>query len=65
MELAQAFAQARDLLMSLEALDDGGLTEMGRDMLALPLHPRLAHMVVKGKTLGMGALACVQEATNN
>jgi ATP-dependent helicase HrpB len=55
---AAAFAQARDLLISLEALDDGGLTQMGRDMLALPLHPRLAHMVVRGKALGMGALAC-------
>ena len=55
---AAAFAQARDLLIALEALDDGGLTQMGRDMLALPLHPRLAHMVVKGKALGMGALAC-------
>lgn len=56
---AAAYAQARELLTGLEALDDQGrLTDMGRQMLALPLHPRLGHMVIKGKALGMGGLAC-------
>jgi ATP-dependent RNA helicase HrpB len=41
--------RARDLLRSLGAVDDGGaITGHGREMAALPLHPRLAHMVLKG-----------------
>ncbi len=45
---AAAFAQARDLLAKLEAIDDG-ITAMGRAMVKVPLHPRLAHMVVRGQ----------------
>ncbi len=45
------FAQAQDLLKRLEAIDaNGKITSMGKDMVKLPLHPRLAHMVVKGKS---------------
>lgn len=41
------FEQARDLLVLLDALDDQGhITERGRAMLGVPLHPRLAAMVV-------------------
>ncbi len=55
---AAAFAQARELLGLLGALDDSGrLTDHGRRMAALPLHPRLAHMVIEAKRLGHGALA--------
>ncbi len=44
-----AFAQAQDLLRRLEAIDaQGRITAMGKAMVKLPLHPRLAHMVVKG-----------------
>ena len=53
-----AFEQARELLENLDALDaSGGITEMGKAMASLPLHPRLAHMVVAGKRLGAGRLA--------
>ncbi|WP_374330761.1 ATP-dependent helicase HrpB [Aestuariivirga sp.] len=46
---AAPFAQAQDLLRRLEALDaDNKITPMGKQMVRLPLHPRLAHMVVKG-----------------
>ncbi len=46
---AAAFQQARDLLIRLEALDAAGrITEMGKSMTRLPLHPRLAHMVERG-----------------
>ena len=39
---------ARALLVDLGAIDaDGALTDDGRQMLALPLHPRLARMVVR------------------
>ena len=55
---APAFAQAQDLLERLEALDnDGRITAMGRAMVQVPLHPRLAHMVVKGQALGSGEAA--------
>jgi ATP-dependent helicase HrpB len=44
--------EARALLHSLDALDaDGRITAHGRALAALPLHPRLAHMLqVAGKT---------------
>jgi ATP-dependent helicase HrpB len=47
------FAQARDLLRQLEAIGaDGRITETGRAMNALGTHPRLAHMIVRAKTIG-------------
>ncbi len=53
------FAQARTLLAQLGALDaEGRLTAHGRAMAALPTHPRLAHMMLRGKQRGLGALAC-------
>ena len=56
---AGAVAQARELLVQLDALDDQGLvTPMGREMAGLPLHPRLAHMVLQGRERGSSALAC-------
>jgi ATP-dependent helicase HrpB len=43
-----AFAQARDLLQRLEAIDEEDrITGEGRAMVRLPLHPRLAHMVIR------------------
>ncbi|MTH62735.1 ATP-dependent helicase HrpB [Paracoccus shanxieyensis] len=42
-----ALAEARALLAGLGALDGGGrITPHGRALAALPLHPRLAHMLV-------------------
>ncbi|MFO1061985.1 MAG: ATP-dependent helicase HrpB [Dongiaceae bacterium] len=56
---AAALAQAHDLLQALGALDPAGrITAHGRALLALPLHPRLAHMVLRGQALGLGTLAC-------
>ena len=44
---AGPFAQARGLLLELGALaQDGAITAHGRAMALLPLHPRLAHMVL-------------------
>ncbi len=44
-----AFAQAQGLLRRLEAIDETGMvTSFGKAMVRLPLHPRLAHMVVRG-----------------
>ncbi len=60
---AAAYAQAQDLLRQLGAVDaQGGLTAHGRDIARLAMHPRLAHMVIKGKTLGLGNLACTVAA---
>lgn len=54
-----ACRQARDLLQSLGALNDRGrVTASGRRLAALPVHPRLGHMLLKAKELGQGPLAC-------
>ena len=45
---APALAAARALLADLGALDDAGrITPHGRAMAVLPLHPRLAHMLLR------------------
>ena len=52
------FAQARDLLTQLDAIDGKGtITAMGKLMARLPLHPRLAHMIARARELKAGALA--------
>jgi ATP-dependent helicase HrpB len=54
-----AYEQARDLLRRLGALDAADrLTAHGRAIAGLGLHPRLAHMIVRGQALGLGGLAC-------
>jgi ATP-dependent helicase HrpB len=56
---AAAFAEARSLLEQLGAVDTSGrMTAHGRAMARLALHPRLAHMVLKGRDLGSGDTAC-------
>ncbi len=53
---AGALAQARELLGDLHAIDaDGAITTLGRTMLGLPVHPRLARMVAVDRS----SLACV------
>jgi len=54
-----SLGQARELLRELEAIDDAGrVTEHGRAVARLPLHPRLAHMIVRSISLGVGITAC-------
>ncbi|MCY1513477.1 ATP-dependent helicase HrpB [compost metagenome] len=56
---AAAFAQARDLLVRLGALDaQGVITAHGQAMAELPAHPRIAHLLLRGQALGLGRLAC-------
>ncbi|MCX6144974.1 MAG: ATP-dependent helicase HrpB [Ignavibacteriales bacterium] len=56
---AAHLAYAQEVLRRLGAMtDDGRLTPHGRAMAALPIHPRLAHMIIKGEQLGFGASAC-------
>ena len=53
---AGPLAQARELLTDLHAIDDdGSITPLGRTMLGLPVHPRLARMVA----VDHSSLACV------
>ncbi|HEX2167932.1 MAG TPA: ATP-dependent helicase HrpB [Longimicrobiales bacterium] len=56
---AAAFAQAQELLRELDALDDSGrLTEHGASMAKLSVHPRLAHMLLRARTLDCPGTAC-------
>lgn len=58
-----AMAYARELLRELGAIDaEGVITAHGKAMADLPLHPRLAHMVIRGHELGLGGLACTLAA---
>ncbi len=57
---AAPYAQAQDLLRRLEAIDrQGRITAMGKQMVRLPLHPRLAHMVAKGNSALAADLAAM------
>jgi ATP-dependent helicase HrpB len=58
---AGAVMQARELLHKLEALHQNKITQRGKEMLKLPTHPRMAHLLLvaaasKSET-GMMALA--------
>ncbi|GAM10825.1 ATP-dependent RNA helicase HrpB [Geobacter sp. OR-1] len=51
--------EARSLLQMLGALDAGHrITNRGRRMAMLPLHPRLSSMVLEGEALGAAPIAC-------
>jgi ATP-dependent helicase HrpB len=55
---APMLAQARELLQRLEAIDARSLiTPLGREMASLPLHPRLAHMLLAARGRGAVPLA--------
>ena len=53
-----ALEQGRGLLKLLRAIDDQGrITAHGREMARLPMHPRLAHMVIEGGKSGWAEMA--------
>jgi ATP-dependent helicase HrpB len=55
---APMLASARDLLVRLGALDgDGRITAHGREMAQLGVHPRLAHMLLRARSLDSAELA--------
>lgn len=57
------FAEAQLLLRELEALDrDDRITPHGRACLSFGAHPRLAHMMIRGTELGLGATAAALAA---
>jgi len=56
---AGAFENACRLLRSLGALDENGrVSAHGRRMAAVPIHPRLAHMLLAADGIGQGDVAC-------
>jgi ATP-dependent helicase HrpB len=56
---AAAYAHARELLHDIGAVDDAGAaTAHGREINDLGLHPRLAHMLVMARGLGLTGIAC-------
>jgi ATP-dependent helicase HrpB len=52
-----ALNEAKALLLSLKALEDGRMTPEGRKMRRLPLSPRFARMVIEGEKCGLGITA--------
>ncbi len=53
-----AFSEGRRLLAGLGAVDRSGvITRHGRAMALLPLHPRLAHLLLAAQERGLGSLA--------
>jgi ATP-dependent helicase HrpB len=60
---APALAAADALLAQLGALTtDGRISELGRSMLRLPLHPRLARLVLEAEARGVGVAGCLVAA---
>lgn len=54
-----AMSSATQLLQLLTALDRSGLiTPLGSAMARLPLHPRLARLLLRSRDLGLSALGC-------
>lgn len=56
---ASALAVARELLIELAALDHAGrITPLGSAMARIPLHPRLARLLIRSQELGCQGLGC-------
>jgi ATP-dependent helicase HrpB len=56
---AAPLAQARDLLRRLDAIDPADrITPHGRALAKVGAHPRLAHLLVRSRSLGASRLAC-------
>lgn len=52
-----AVKQALELLHDLEAIEQNKITPRGKEMLRLPTHPRLAHLLLEGQALNRASLA--------
>ncbi|MFD2207165.1 ATP-dependent helicase HrpB [Kiloniella antarctica] len=63
---ASSWKQAVEILSSLGAIDtQGRITPHGKAMSRLPVHPRLAHMLIMAKEQGEGWLGCLLAALLN
>jgi ATP-dependent helicase HrpB len=54
--------QARALLQRLGAVDAHGITELGRTLARLPVHPRLGRLLIEGRRLGHAERAALAAA---
>lgn len=54
---AGALAEARRILIGLGAMKDGAVTAHGRAVHELGVHPRIGHLLIEGRRLGLGDLA--------
>ncbi len=54
----KSIVEARQLLLSLGALDEKGITSLGKKMAELPCHPRISRMILRAASLGQTSLAC-------
>ncbi len=54
-------AEARALLAALGALNEGRITDHGRALAALPLHPRLGHMLLRAGSSAAALAALLAE----
>jgi ATP-dependent helicase HrpB len=50
---AGALERAQGLLMHLGAADDDGVTELGRAIAGLPVHPRIGRLLIEGQQRGV------------
>jgi ATP-dependent helicase HrpB len=57
-----ALATATLLLRQLGAIDDRGVTALGRTMARLPVHPRLGRLLIEGQRLGRAREAALLAA---
>jgi ATP-dependent helicase HrpB len=56
---AAAQEAARRLLVELDLFDDfGRITNLGREVVSMPLHPRLGRLLLRSRELGCPALGC-------
>ncbi|MDB4223931.1 ATP-dependent helicase HrpB [Granulosicoccus sp.] len=55
---AASLSRAETLLNQLGLWNQGQLTPIGRKVAALPVHPRIGHMLVWAEDKGVAALAC-------
>lgn len=59
---AEAVAQALALLRRLDAVADGGITDLGRTLARLPVQPRLGRLLVEGHRHGVAERATLAAA---
>lgn len=54
----KSLVEARHLLLSLGAINEKGITPLGKKMAELPCHPRISRMILRAASLGQTSLAC-------
>jgi len=56
-------AQAKSVLESLNAINESGkITAHGKKILSLGIHPRLAHMILRGQAINLAETSCLLAA---